>query len=421
MSSRLNRLPEVILLHILSLMPTKSAVQTSILSKSWRYRWTLVTNLDFYYNGRHPSDERSFIKFVARVLNSCKTSQVKLFRLHLLCPKVRSLCVSKLIDKAVRLNVHELDIVSPKLDFPLSMFTCKTLTKLRITHKFNHYYNWVCPSSVYLPCLKTIDIARYSSSIINVFKLIHGCPVLESLSLEIAKHNNEGDYIFNIPTLKRLKLIFRSRTNYVINKVVLRVPNLEYLFVGGVLHSLFVMEDLSSLVGASIACYKGMVSDMWFELLNEIRGVQNLSIQDVQFTSVLPIFPNMKHLELKGFLQYGLIPQYLKSCPELKSLCIDEVVGRFFKKPKQSSWIEPKLVPACMLANLTTIKCSVSRGWKCDIKFLEYVLGNAEVLKTVTITGENLCLEEEKRLCAKLLELPRVSRHCKIHFRSLKK
>ncbi|KAM0017032.1 putative F-box domain-containing protein [Helianthus debilis subsp. tardiflorus] len=46
---RLSMLPEDILALILSLMPTKYAVQTSILSKRWRYTWTFVTNLDFDY------------------------------------------------------------------------------------------------------------------------------------------------------------------------------------------------------------------------------------------------------------------------------------------------------------------------------------------------------------------------------------
>ncbi|KAF5757153.1 putative F-box domain, leucine-rich repeat domain superfamily, F-box-like domain superfamily [Helianthus annuus] len=44
---RLSMFPEEITLHILSLMPTKYAVRTSILSKRWRYRWMFVTNLDF--------------------------------------------------------------------------------------------------------------------------------------------------------------------------------------------------------------------------------------------------------------------------------------------------------------------------------------------------------------------------------------
>ncbi|KAM0007030.1 putative F-box domain-containing protein [Helianthus debilis subsp. tardiflorus] len=52
---RLSMLPEDILSRILSLMPTKYAVRTSVLSKRWRYTWTSVTNLDFDYTRRSPN------------------------------------------------------------------------------------------------------------------------------------------------------------------------------------------------------------------------------------------------------------------------------------------------------------------------------------------------------------------------------
>ncbi|KAJ0814833.1 putative F-box domain, leucine-rich repeat domain superfamily, F-box-like domain superfamily [Helianthus annuus] len=327
-----SRLPEEILSHILSLMPTKFAVQTSVLSKRWRYSWMFVTNIDFDDSHDHHFNGDTFTIVADQLEKTCKTFQLNLFRLHLFNTRVHRSGVSNWIDKAVRLNVHELDIGINKLQLPLSVFTSKTLTKLRISRKSCHYMDWKCPSFVNLPCLKTLDIAGHRSSIVNVFKLIDGCPVLESLSLEVTRHTNKKDYMFNIPTLKRLKLTYRSCTNNVINKVVLRVPNLEYLLVSGVLCSYFVMEDVSSLSRVLITCGESTFNHLWVNLLNMIRGVQNLSIQNFPFTTSLPIFPNMKHLELKGYLQARLIPQFLRRCPKLKSLCIDAVskVWRIF-------------------------------------------------------------------------------------------
>lgn len=93
----------------------------------------------------------------------------------------------------------------------------------------------------------------------------------------------------------------------------------------------------------------------------------------------------------------------------LSCLCLKQ-------KAEGSYWIQPKSVPTCMLTNLTTIKFTKCKGRKCDLQFLEYLLGNAEVLKTVTISCKNLCIEEETRLCAQLLKFPRASRYCEIHF-----
>ncbi|KAM0010245.1 putative F-box domain-containing protein [Helianthus debilis subsp. tardiflorus] len=123
---RLSGLPEEIHSHILSLMPTKFTVRTSILSKRWRYSWMFVTNLDFDDVHTDP------IRIVDRALESYQMSQVELFRLHF--SKIRALesKVSSWIDWAVRFNVRELDIHVIRLELPLSLLTCKTLTKLSI-------------------------------------------------------------------------------------------------------------------------------------------------------------------------------------------------------------------------------------------------------------------------------------------------
>jgi hypothetical protein len=43
----INDLPDCILYHILSFLPTKDAVKTSILATNWRYLWTYLPVLDF--------------------------------------------------------------------------------------------------------------------------------------------------------------------------------------------------------------------------------------------------------------------------------------------------------------------------------------------------------------------------------------
>ncbi|KAI7742252.1 hypothetical protein M8C21_033985, partial [Ambrosia artemisiifolia] len=245
-------------------------------------------------------------------------------------------------------------------ELPLSLFTCKTLTKLRIAHGNPTSLVWECPCPVNLPCLKTLDIAVRDNPFVNAFELIRGCPALESLSLEVTIHKEE-DYVFNIPTLKRLKLTLQRVWTSVTQKVVLNVPNLEYLFVGGMLGSLFVMEDLSSLVEASVSFHCIRSDHMCLEFLKGISGVKSLSIEKFEFTSAPPIFPNMNHLEFKSFWYSGLVLQYLESCPELKHLCIEKVLLQ-------------------LVYNFGNF--SVCEGFEPEIEFLKYMLGNAKILKT---------------------------------------
>ncbi|KAK1412160.1 hypothetical protein QVD17_33173 [Tagetes erecta] len=418
---RLTTLPDEVLSHILSLMPTRFAVKTSVLSKRWRYSWTLVPNLVFD-DTRRAYDLDSLTKFVDHALKFHKSSQVKLFRLNFSVIWVRRSSVLSWIDEAIKLNVQELDVRVIMLEFPLSMLTCKTLTKLRLRCRNYEHSVWTFPCSVNLPCLKTLDIAVSSNPFSNAFKLIHGCPVLENLSLEVAWRNNKEDYIFNVPTLKRLKLSLLKCVS-VINNIVLNLPNLEYISLNGRMCSHYVMEDVSSLVEACVSFHQLTFDYLWVELLKGLSGVKSLSFQivnslfdfEIPFTLSLPVFPNLKHLKLENFWHSEVTLKFLESSPELKHLCIVQA-SDYLVKPEYSDWIEPKLVPVCLLTNLTTIKFPEFKGKICDIGFLAYLLRNANFLKTVTVTWENSKIEEETRVqCAELLKLPRASGCCEIN------
>ncbi|XP_076945206.1 F-box protein At4g09920-like [Bidens hawaiensis] len=425
---RISMLPEEIVSQILSLMPTKYAVRTSILSKRWRYSWMLVTNLDFDGSQCHTINGLdSFSKFVDRVLKLCKSSRVKLFRLNVSKTWVLESSVSNWIDEAVRLNVCELDIQVMKFKLPLSMLTCKTLTKLRLNCSAYDLTVWY-PSLVYFPCMITLDITIYNP-FVNLFTLINGCPTLETLSLEVRCIAIPTiHYILYIPTLKQLKLTLPKCV--FINKVVLHVPNLEYLSVGGVLSSIFVIEDVSSLVEASVSfsemSFYGKISHQWVELIKGLSGVKSLSVKNVSFKHLI-IDSNFKLLFVRPCFLLNHISSYaptvtllILSLILLLLLYLEDhinftstqalwdskpVLGLLeVAKLTKYAWVGPKSVPACMLTNLTTIKLPMSEWWIFDIPFLKYMLGNSMVLKTLTVTWKySNNVEEEARLCASVV------------------
>ncbi|XP_076904250.1 FBD-associated F-box protein At4g10400-like [Bidens hawaiensis] len=386
-------------------MPTKFAVQACVLSKRWRYTWMSVTNLEF--DDIPPLGFSNLETFVDRVLGYCKSSQIESLRLNISKTRIQESSISNWIDKAITLSIRELDIQYKLFELPSSLFTCTTLTKLKI-----------CVPVVNLPCLKTLDVAVFTSPFSSAFKLIAGSPMLEDLSLQVVMHCDEKDFVFDIPTLKRLKLrLFRSENT---NKLVLGVPKLEHLLFDGTLYSLFVMEDVLSLVEASFSFEDKSFNNHMVELSKGISGVKLFSLKKVRDTqsqdssllklisaSPLPVFPFMGCLELKGFWHFELIFNFFQSSPELKEIYIEKLQG--YRS------IAPKLVPVCMQAKLTTIEFFNFKWRKSDIPFLKFLLGNAKVLKTVTIYLEKSSIEET-RLDQELHNLPRASSCCEIHF-----
>ncbi|KAK9074376.1 hypothetical protein SSX86_006974 [Deinandra increscens subsp. villosa] len=88
----------------------------------------------------------SFTKLVDRVLKFSRASQLNLFRLNLnYVDLVPESTISSWFDEAVRRNVRELDIHVNLLELPISILTCKTLTKLRLVRNLYGQSFWECP------------------------------------------------------------------------------------------------------------------------------------------------------------------------------------------------------------------------------------------------------------------------------------
>lgn len=63
---RVSKLPDSLLVQILSLLPTQEAFTTFILSKTWRYVWPYVDNFNFSHKNYLKTKE--FVPFVDYVL-----------------------------------------------------------------------------------------------------------------------------------------------------------------------------------------------------------------------------------------------------------------------------------------------------------------------------------------------------------------
>ncbi|XP_077242037.1 putative F-box/LRR-repeat protein At3g42770 [Tasmannia lanceolata] len=82
-----NDLPEHLLIQILSFLPIKDAINTSLLSKRWRFLWTPTPNLDFDHRliiPQNPSFSESrklFADLVDRTLIRYEGSAIQRLRI----------------------------------------------------------------------------------------------------------------------------------------------------------------------------------------------------------------------------------------------------------------------------------------------------------------------------------------------------
>ncbi|GKC02315.1 F-box domain containing protein [Tanacetum coccineum] len=198
-------MPDPILELILQGLPTtKELVQTSILSKRWRYLWTSIPlfpslNIDFYHSLRPPNltheQAEPLINFVSWALAN-KTIDLDSFRLCC-AGYFESSTVKMLIKVAVNRNVKSLDLkFYPKcwfadlvgnlkivsfLGLPDYLVSCKSLESLRLS-VYQHAVSLKgCKRFERLKVLELNNVYCYKSD--TVEKFLKKCPLLEDLSL----------------------------------------------------------------------------------------------------------------------------------------------------------------------------------------------------------------------------------------------
>ncbi|XP_078153134.1 F-box protein At4g22280-like [Carex rostrata] len=348
---KISRLPDDVRIHILSFLSTREAVQTCILSKTWRKTWASV--LDLKFDSKESGlpeviDEQMAEEFVTKfellvksVLEKREISRVNRFqlRLHFQVYWPRTQAVADYISDVLKLEPKECSVEigsREKLNLNTDLiFTCASLIYLQLWFS-NKSTDLVAiePNSVNLPCLKTLVLVCVKMSNESLKKLLLGCPVLEELVLR-------GCYIDIIEicsnTLK--KLILRSWDRLKILLIV--TPNLIYLDIKLNNMEEIVLPSMPLLVHASIFIPGLYVKGDQYvtrgpQMIHNLSNVQSLQLQfkypgkkvlqkDI---SDYPVFNNLKRLKLMNWSLYDFdLAPFLLLSPKLEELIILSIDG----------------------------------------------------------------------------------------------
>lgn len=274
---RISTLPDHVLTHMLSFLPIKDAVRTSVLSPRWRYLFTFMSTLDLYdylhFRGFSSRDFNDFFNFVDRLLIVPK-QQVRLecFRVTDTASDDDCIRLYGWICAVLSRGIKEL-VVSSGQNFrlPILLFTCQSL----VTLELDIPGDMKIPPDVSLPNLKSLHLTNFLLSDGLIFKLVSSCHVLEELYLEFVKlGRNVTEVNIHNHSLKRMILDFVLVNREEHYEMVINAPNLEYFKFYDMLADAYRVSSMNSLEHADMRvhqCPEAAIYDVHRE-----RAVTNL-------------------------------------------------------------------------------------------------------------------------------------------------
>ncbi|XP_007022822.2 PREDICTED: F-box protein At4g22280 [Theobroma cacao] len=430
---RISNLPDPILSHILSFLPTKEAVATSILSTRWSKIFSQISNLNLDdHCKRRKSDSYSFMNFVDRVL-FYRIGVVDKF--HLKCgDSIDSYRVDGWIRYALLNRVRELDLCLKVKELnmvPLGVFTCKTLEVLRLDIYSKSNIVLKLPVEICYPSLKILHLSGIEfSDDDSIQRLFSGCSVLEELVVDRCNLKHRCKFNVSSPTLQRLTIAY-TKGYYQDYEIVIDAPSLVY-FKCCHLPKSFLLKNLNSLVEACVDfgtvfdCYDSFVyyNKAATDLFKGISNVQSLHLSGIfaevflQVSNIIPELPKLTYLNLDGYFFVGwerVLPDLLACFPGLEALVFK--VNQHYSCDISRVKFPAKAFPAFLWSQLRTFKILSFKGQKNEFQMVEYFLEYAQVLENFTVQTRERKQDAanwRSKITKKLSKLPKVSKKCKV-------
>ncbi|KAJ1699266.1 hypothetical protein LUZ63_007778 [Rhynchospora breviuscula] len=371
----LSKLPDELIITILSFLPTHITARTSVLSRRFRHLWKAAPSLQFI-SPKLPSLHH-LIALVNRVLCHRHPSH-SLFSLHL---DLKYYGIDHIPDSSIRplfsnaffLSLHHLTIEGSDLFFTLPrIFSISSLKSLSLDF-IREYRLETFPSGFTLPFLRKLSLRLFFIDSARINQLVSELCSLEDLHLEIQGIDSLS---LSSQTIRNLELIIVSNSSK-FKTLELFLPSLESIHLEK--RGFFCLHQSLSGIHLEVPLLKKAViflsvndlSHLSVEnpkavgalkkLLKCISHVEELSlhVKDKEHDGVpvclgtrkrMPKFSNLKRLDVGlCFHEYNIraVIMMLHNCPALESLNLKfyeiRKVGRSRKGRQRKEW-EAKLL-----------------------------------------------------------------------------
>ncbi|PWA47361.1 FBD-like protein [Artemisia annua] len=415
----ISRIPDDIIVSILSKITLKEAASTSNLSKRWRYLWCQIDSLDFDANEKLDKialdyklrivERPKYINWVNRVTRQYKGPSVNEFRVCFDFDKTSKSAIDKWVEFAVgkRVKKLELDLLengemlrqpAKNYVFPIKIFDRSVKRQCEgMEMKFL--------KSLFLKCVNVSEEA--------LTRLLVSCSGLEQLSIhgsgELVNVKINGKSL----VLKYFEIVFCSG----VKSIEITDSNIEsFSYLGPGITIKF--SELPRLKEISIGeGYSGFENNVFGQISCCISHLQSLTLdiyrpeENLKFLS-FPELPKLKQLILKvgawdddSLLEFTTLA---KACPKLQRFVI------------QLIWMSPakrrrkiKRAAKHPHKHLEVVEIVGYYGRTSDVELAVYFIDNAKALHKIIIDPRyqvlertpigNIQLKKEKaaRDCAK--------------------
>ncbi|XP_018463636.2 putative F-box/FBD/LRR-repeat protein At5g44950 [Raphanus sativus] len=371
-SHGLSALPDALITHILSFLPTKDSIKTSFISKRFRDLWLQVPGLDI--NSHVPPVIKKFISRFLEINRGLCLQKLKITSdgrsaYH---HGTREFIAGVINRRGVQqLDVATLERPLTKELMPVDIYKSNTLVSLKLANvRMPNPPEFV----VSLPCLKTMhleDIITQDPLIIE--KLVSGCPVLEDLTVFRVFDDNVPVLRVRSHCLKRFCVKF-GRERMIPGKeyaVEIDAPGLKYMNFRDNLSDRVVAKNLSSLfkididtqfslgitTTSTLQMKKANISDF----LKDVSTVRHMIISQ---PTIEVLYSWMNHGPFTKFLNLTRLEasfctlllqkltHFLEGFPKLKHLTL----YLLYLKDLEPENLELTVVPRCLLYTLECVE-----------------------------------------------------------------
>ncbi|CAH2058641.1 unnamed protein product [Thlaspi arvense] len=330
----ISSLPDDILHIILSSIPTKFAIRTSVWSKRWRHVWSDTPSLSF-----ESCEDTTSAYSVDETLARYTAHKMMSFHLYTSVILDDVPYINRWIELAMSRNVERmsLEIHVDNYGFP-DLFYINSSVK-QLTLNYSDLSDMMIPRCfVSWTSLKKLSLRCCTISDEFFAKILSGCPILEGLKLNFC----HTLMVIDLSKLLRLRTLEIYESNLVRGSTQIVAPHIHCLNLITYAQSPSTLVDVSSLTAASLEIWyrphqtqlKTHKQVMVLKILGKLQNVERLTLGTnllkilslAELRGVLfPRFKNIKDLTLETVVSQYVTPglvRVLHNSPGLKTLTL---------------------------------------------------------------------------------------------------